>query len=265
MSEKMRNAPVYYTLSQAQFNPVAAMTKYINEIQDTLRLIGYTRFDEQKIRQLRFQSTSSSSTKAEFVESPIWQFIKADQSAGFVLGQYSLAFHTTCYETHKKFFSEFLTGLEIVHNIVKLEHLSRLGLRYLNAVLPKKEEKVNQYLFAGLHGINLDIPMSYSLSESVFETHITSSPLKGNLVNRVHYRTGPLGYPADILPTNLFCMEQFAIKENVSHAVIDIDHFIEGQMLLNLKQIETYLISLHTEIKKAFFANITDFAKSKWT
>lgn len=264
MSEKMLHAPVYYTLTQAQLNPVEAMAKYINEIQDKLRLNGYTLFEAQKITQLRFQSSSSPSTKAEFVELPIWHFTKANQSAGFILGQSSLAFHTTHYETHKQFFNEFLLGLEIIHSIVKLEHLSRLGLRYLNAVLPKQGEIVNQYLDPGLHGITLDIPIRYSLSESVFDTDVASSSFKGNVVNRVHYKSGPLGYPADMLPNNLSRMEQFAMTENISHAVIDIDHFIEGQMPLNIKQTETLLSSLHSGIEKAFFAIITDFAKSTW-
>ncbi len=264
MSEKMLNAPVYYTLTQAQFNPVAAMEKYIDEIQDKLRLSGYTLFEAQKITQLRFQSSSSASTKAEFVELPIWQFTRANQSAGFTLGKSSLAFHTTRYETHKQFFNEFLSVLEIVHNIVKLEHLSRLGLRYLNAVLPKNDETVNQYLVTGLHGITLDIARRYSLNESVFDTEVAHSPFKGNLVNRVHYKSGPLDYPADMLPNNLLRKEQFAITENIPHAVIDIDHFIEGQVPLNIKQAEALLFSLHAGIKRAFFATITDFAKSTW-
>ena len=41
MSEKMSNAPVYYALAQAQFNPVAAMAKYVYEVQDLLRRDGY--------------------------------------------------------------------------------------------------------------------------------------------------------------------------------------------------------------------------------
>jgi uncharacterized protein (TIGR04255 family) len=37
MSKKMSNAPVYYALAQVQFNPVAAMAKYVDDIQDILR------------------------------------------------------------------------------------------------------------------------------------------------------------------------------------------------------------------------------------
>lgn len=123
---------------------------------------------------------------------------------------------------------------------------------------------VNQYLVTGLHGITLDIARRYSLNESVFDTEVAPSSFKGNLVNRVHYKSGPLDYPADMLPNNLLRMERFAITENIPHAVIDIDHFIEKQVPLNIKQAETLLFSLHAGIKRAFFATITDFAKSAW-
>ena len=41
MSKKSTNPPVFYTIVQAQFNPIAAMVNYINEIQDKLRFDGY--------------------------------------------------------------------------------------------------------------------------------------------------------------------------------------------------------------------------------
>ncbi len=36
----MSNAPVYYALAQVQFNPVAAMAKYVDDVQDHLRQLG---------------------------------------------------------------------------------------------------------------------------------------------------------------------------------------------------------------------------------
>lgn len=53
MSEKMSNAPVYYALAQAQFNPVAAMAKYVYEVQDLLRRDGYTLFEPQQVTHLQ--------------------------------------------------------------------------------------------------------------------------------------------------------------------------------------------------------------------
>ena len=50
----MSNAPVYYALAQAQFNPVAAMAKYVDEVQDRLRREGYTLFEPQQMTHLQF-------------------------------------------------------------------------------------------------------------------------------------------------------------------------------------------------------------------
>jgi uncharacterized protein (TIGR04255 family) len=266
MNRRMSNAPVYYVLAQAQFNPVAAMANYINEIQDKLRLEGYTLFEAEKITQLHFDTSSSlSHAKAEILELPIWRITKSNRSTGFILGQSYLAYHTTNYQTHKQFFGELLLGLETIHSIIKLEHLSRLGLRYLNAVLPKKHETVDQYLIDGLHGVHFEAATRYSLSESVFDTNIDLSPFNGTLVNRVYRKTGLLGFPPDMTPNNgLSLMPRFANKENFSHAVIDIDHFIEGQMALNFEQIENQLISLHKCIKDVFKATISPHANKTW-
>ena len=53
MSERMSNAPVYYALAQARFNPIAAMSKYIEQIQDRLRQEGYPLFERQQVMRLR--------------------------------------------------------------------------------------------------------------------------------------------------------------------------------------------------------------------
>lgn len=262
---KMSKAPVYYALAQAQFNPVNAMAKYIDEVQDVLRLKGYTLFDTQKSTQLSFDAFGHSPTKVGVVELITWRMTKPDRSAGFVLSQSFLTYHTTNYETHEEFLPELVFGLKAVHQIVKFEHLSRLGLRYLNAILPIHGETVDQYLVDGVHGMCFDAKQRCSLSESVFDTHTEPLISKGMLVNRVHRLMQPLGYPPDISPTELVPIERFTSHEAVTHAMIDIDHFIEGLMPLDFDKIEVQLNSLHASIRQAFHATITDHAKAVWT
>ncbi|MDH5553080.1 MAG: TIGR04255 family protein, partial [Nitrosomonas sp.] len=199
MSKKMSNAPVYYALAQAKFNPVTAMkTKYINDVQDTFRLMGYTLFEPQEKKQLQFVATlNQPPTEPEIIPMTTWLFTKADRKSGFILDQSSLIFHTTHYETNEEFLPELLRGLEAIHKTVKLEHISRLGLRYLDAVIPTKKETVDQYLANGLHGIQLDNQLLYSLNESVYE--INADP-KSILVARIHRATSALGFPPDMTP-----------------------------------------------------------------
>ena len=57
MSEMMSNAPVCYALAQAHFNPVAAMAKYVDQVQDRLRREGYPLFEPQQITHLIVSGT----------------------------------------------------------------------------------------------------------------------------------------------------------------------------------------------------------------
>ncbi|MBZ6755032.1 TIGR04255 family protein, partial [Klebsiella grimontii] len=43
-NERMSNAPVYYALIQVKFTPIAAMNKYVADIQDALRVEGFPLF-----------------------------------------------------------------------------------------------------------------------------------------------------------------------------------------------------------------------------
>jgi hypothetical protein len=43
----------YYALAQAQFNPVAAMANYVDEVQDLLRRDGYTLFEPQQVHNVK--------------------------------------------------------------------------------------------------------------------------------------------------------------------------------------------------------------------
>ena len=265
MSEKMSNAPVYYALAQAQFNPVAAMAKYVDEVQDLLRRDGYTLFEPQQVTHLQLTAApGQAQTEPQVAHTTSWLLTKGDRSSGFILSAASITFHTTHYETSNEFIPELSRGLKAVHKVVRLEHISRLGLRYLDAVLPQPDETVDQYLVDGLLGVRFGATQRYALNESVFETE--SAPLlpRGTLVARVHRMTSPLSYPPDMVPSGLIAMPKFDIKDIRPHAVIDTDHFVEGQMPLDFEKIGKQLLALHSTIKLAFNATVTDHARAVW-
>lgn len=265
MSERMSNAPVYYALAQAQFNPVAAIAKYVDEVQDLLRLDGYTLFEPQQVAHLQLAASSGqAATEPQVAHTTSWLITKGDRSSGFILNAASITFHTTHYETSSEFIPELLRGLKAVHEVVGLEHVSRLGLRYLDAVLPQPDETIDQYLADGLHGIKFGAPQRYALNESVFETESTPLLSKGTLIARVHRMNSPLGYPPDLVPSGLMAMPKFEIKETRPHAVIDTDHFVEGRMSLDFEKIGEQLSDLHATTKLVFDAMVTDYARAVW-
>lgn len=265
MSEKMSNAPVYYALAQAHFNPVAAMAKYVDQIQDQLRREGYPLFEPQQFTQLIVPGPGQAQPPAPQVQQAIsWLITRSDRAAGFILEPSTITYHTTDYQTHNEFIPELLRGLAAVHAAVSLDHVSRLGLRYLDAVLPRFGETTETYLDDGLHGIEFDAVRRQAMTESVFSTHTSPLISNGTLVVRVYRMLAPLGFPPDMLPNGLAVLPKFVINDPAEHAVIDTDHYVEGRMPVEMEKLNEQLLSLHTTIKSVFDATITDHARKAW-
>lgn len=265
MSDRMSNAPVYYALVQAQFNPVAAMATYVAQIQDRLRREGYPLFEPHQITELVLPNPKQAQQAEPQIKHMLsWLITRSDRKAGFILAPSTITYHTTHYETHEEFINELLRGLEAVHEVAILDHVSRLGLRYLNGVLPRPEETVEQYLVGGLHGIESDAVRQYTLTESVFSTETQPLVTKGTLVTRVYRSTAPLGFPPDMLPNGLIANAKFEMKESRAHAIIDLDHYVEGRMPIDRAKLNEQLRSLHTTIKSVFNATTTDYAREAW-
>ncbi|GMV69555.1 MAG: hypothetical protein AMXMBFR76_19940 [Pseudomonadota bacterium] len=263
----MSNAPVYYALAQAQFNPVAAMAKYVDQIQDRLRREGYPLFETQQVTHLVVPAAGQAqSAEPQIAHRVSWLITKSDRTAGFILAPSAITYHTTHYDTHKEFIPELLRGLAAVHETVTLDHVGRLGLRYLDAVLPRVDrgETVEQYLVGGLHGIEFSAARRYTMTESVFATETRPLCPNGTLVARVHKMTGPLGFPPDLQLNDLVVNPRFALQEPLEHAVIDTDHYVEGRMPIGTDMLREQLLSLHGKIKDVFGAMTTDLARTVW-
>lgn len=261
----MPNAPVYYALAQAQFNPVAAMSKYVDEIQDRLRRQGYPLFEPQQVTHLVVPSPNQAQqAEPQITHTVSWLITRGDRTAGFILAPSAVTYHTTHYETHDEFIPELLRGLAAVYEVASLDYVSRLGLRYLNAVLPRRDESVEQYLVAGLHGIEFNATQRYRLTESVFGTDTGPLVQTGTLVTRVYRVIAPLGFPPDMQPNGLMINPKFEVTELRAHAVIDTDHFVEGRMPIEMDDLGKQVLSLHATIKSVFGATTTDHARDAW-
>lgn len=261
----MSDAPVYYALAQAHFNPVMAMAKYVDQIQDRLRREGYPLFEQQQIMQLAFTETGQAQSQEPQIQQAVsWLMTRSDRQAGFILGPSTITYHTTHYQTHQEFIPELLRGLQAVHEVVSLDHVSRLGLRYLDAVLPRDGETVELYLTSGLHGIGFNATRKHAMTETVFTTDQHPLIQQGTLVVRVYRTVAPLGFPPDMLPDGLQIASRFDIKEPCAHAIIDTDHYVQGRMLVAMDPLREQLFALHAIIKSVFEATTTDHARNTW-
>ncbi|WP_122588791.1 TIGR04255 family protein [Pseudomonas viridiflava] len=262
MSILLKNAPVYYALAQAKFNPVAAMAKFSVDIQERMRRAGYTIFETEDMQNIDFgliTDSANANTNAVVTTTRNWFFTKPDRTCGYVLTQDFLTFHTTGYLDRDQFFKALCDGLEIVHEIVQLEQISRLGIRYLNAVIPGEGEYVKDYLNSNIQGVTFGLPVLGGIWEAGYRTQ------HGLLIAKVYQApNSPLGFPQDLVPRSVQLLPRFKIETPFAHAVIDMDLAIEGAMPINCSVIYEKLLSFHGDLAKCFHAIATPLAFERW-
>jgi uncharacterized protein (TIGR04255 family) len=268
MGKKMKNAPVYYTLAQARHNPILRLGAYIPDIQDWMRKAGFP--DHQRsptmVLPLTLAVGPDGQPDAQRMvprSSERHLFLSADGSRGFIVEEGSLSFQTTEYDTFEPFIDAFLTGFGIVHECIKLDYIERVGIRYLDAVIPQEDspDELVKYLNPGVLGLAGQLPEGVSIGLSVSETHI---PLPdANLVSRTIVRSGPLGFPMDLEPQGLTVPQRFK-QLNGLHAIIDTDASQTGRRDVDLTVLRDMMVMLHDKIRMAFDATVTKHALAVW-
>lgn len=265
MGEKMKNAPVYFTIAQVRHNPVLRLGAYADEIQDQMRKFGYPDFRKRAAMafSLMSQLGEGQQTQPPIVERvERLMFFNSDNTQGFIVEQNAISFQTTDYGTFETFADEFMKGVGIVHECVTLAHTERIGLRYLDAVVPPNgEEGLPDYLASGVLGLSSMLPENIQVTRSFAETHFRMSECA--VLARTIIQAGPLGFPMDIQPIGVKIAERFQKIIGV-HAIVDTDASIEGRHTLNMDALKNQLKILRDGIGVAFKAIVTQSALDTW-
>ncbi|WP_315787009.1 MULTISPECIES: TIGR04255 family protein [unclassified Bradyrhizobium] len=259
MGKKMNNAPVYFALAQVRFNRLAALDTYIPAIQEDLRRAGYPDFATLQMAHLEMTGVTLPKTTVATRH----LFKNRSQTAGFVLDQSWMTFQTTDYDTFGPFLSAIALGLETLHKQAVLSYSERVGIRFLDAVLPRKEESVADYLQSAVLGLSSSFPdrkLEHTLSET--RTSLDRSTLVSRAVV-ISQKEGMVAFPEDLQPVQFTPTERFA---NVSgqYAIIDTDSWIEDRRDFDLSNLEATLRSLHSSLGRSFELMVTPHALKVW-
>lgn len=264
MGQKLNKAPVCFVIVQARFNPIFALDSYVPAIQDNLRKHGFP--DAQKSIQNTFNlnlnpSVEGVQAQAQVPVSQLTQYrlVNAERTSSFVLDQGALSFQTTDYDVFDGFLEMFLSGLEMVDSTVQLSYTDRIGLRYIDAVLPAAGEQISSYLndcVLGLHG-KAEGQVAHSFNETAFKVDDIS------VTARAIIQDGPLGFPPDLQPQVLEVLDRFRSFSG-THAVLDTDGSVAQREAFKLDSIRAQTTAIHDEIDKTFKMTVTEHAMREW-
>lgn len=259
MGAPLKSPPVYLTLAQVRFNPILKLDDFLPSIQESFRQAGYPDFDRQQIISIQLTAQEGQPPTPTTVHQKRFLFGNVERTHTFIFDGQSLTLQSTNYGQFETFSACFLEGLRIINDAVKLAFTERVGLRYLDRVMPQPGETIEQYLVEQVQGLNsrLGGRSLYSFTEAMNEI--------GNikLLSRVAIQDGQLAFPPDIQPGNMQITERFTSYVGPS-AILDNDGFVEGREAFSAKAVAEHLDAIHKVIGSAFKTTATQYAFTAW-
>ena len=262
MGAPLSNPPVYFTLAQVRFNPILKLADYLPEIQEGFRREGYPDFETQHgvAIQLHLQDNNAAvQALPQHIHQERYLIGNAERTHSFILDRESLTIQSTNYGHFEHFSQIFIAGLLLVHKVVELAYTERVGLRFLDRVMPREGETVDQYLADHIQGLKSKLG-----GQSVYSYAEAMNEVDGiKLVSRVAIQHGPLAFPPDIQPGQLAVVKKFLSYIGPS-ATLDNDGFIERRESFSERNLCAHLEAIHKVIGVAFRVTVTPHAFSVW-
>jgi uncharacterized protein (TIGR04255 family) len=268
MSAKLSKAPVFYVLAQVQFNTLMQLNKYVPEIQERLRKVGFPDVIEEQ--QTVFQIQHASPDALPLINNeiaPRWSFMNIKRTEGYILLRDALVYHTTEYLSSEDFVEKVRLGLNVVHEVVALDFVRSVGLRFLDAIHLHDNETLEFYLIPQVLGLaDSGLDEKASLQHALSET-VLNYP-EGTLVSRVmraHVTNTPPLMPAELVPLQLRLKGEFQ-NLNGNIAVLDTDHFSVNSehKVFDLESVCSSLTAMKVNIQSVFEKMVTSDALEKW-
>jgi uncharacterized protein (TIGR04255 family) len=250
-------SPLIVALAQVRMTPILNLESYIPKLQDLLRANDYPRLLTRKTKTTRHDPMG----KMDVVDSTDWVFADKTGHFSLVVGEQSLAFVTSAYDNFENFAGRMQTCLQLVHDVVKINGVERLGLRYVDLIEPTTEKPLSYFLESSVLGLSLEKlgTRISSFSQTVMET----SPNR-KLIVRMTERPGGLIIPPDLLSLQLKLRKPTGLEQ--PFGILDLDHYAE------FPETEDYdtagvmdnLCELHDIVDQAFRKATTENAKLDW-
>lgn len=187
-------------------------------------------------------------------------FGNAEKTHVFVLDGQSLTLQSTNYGQFETFSEAFLQGMRTVHESVQLAYTERVGLRYLDRVMPVGEDPLGQYLAIQVHGLGERLGGKAHFSYTEMLNVMGDIQLR----SRVTIQEGSLAFPPDLQPGEMPVAKRFVDYQGLS-AILDNDGYIVKREAYSAETVAEHLSAIHVVIGAAFKATATEHAFAVWS
>ncbi len=257
---RLPNAPLIYVLAQIVFTRIPNMESFWEKFHELV----FSDYPDSAVNTIK-EVQLGSSTDSLITNIVRWNMVNRENSTGIILGSDVITFHSSTYVDS----TDFLEKLEnIVSNFEQVApdniEVTRLGLRYIDLLLPENDISVDQQVEDKLGSISLDDAGSHFQNLEEVTRYKTS--IGGELIFRHRQSNEKNILPADLFPNNLKPAPRLGIEvdEGSIIGLLDYDHFIQIKNEFNPKEILDTFRDLHKTCSNSFELTTTPAARDLW-
>lgn len=253
-------APLAYVLAQVRTEQIADIKDYQPSLAGKLR----PHYPLQRKQQGARLIATQSKLVVEPQQQDTWEFASSDNRTGIIVRESGVVLHATTYIDSNDFLSKLDDVIKVFAEMVPSVFVNRVGLRYVDFVIPQHKEVPEKYV-----NQKLDCNLGFSERDGFFSTSVSIYPQKvGQVVLRYARGSGQPQLPPELAGLSLEpspLMTQLKADDQRATAIIDTDRTMEFSGLLDPAKIHDTFKSMHSDVSRLFkeFV-ITDHAKKIW-
>ncbi|QDQ28454.1 TIGR04255 family protein [Chitinimonas arctica] len=250
-----RKPPLAYVVAELVISPYYTLASKIPGLQDQLRSVFPKTIEATE---LVVESKTPSSQQ-------LWQLLSADQHLGVQFGTRAISLHATTYLHSKDFLSRLAEVLDAIASADLGAFVERVGLRYIDLIVPNSDRLPTEYLVSQLHGVT---PASAQANGSMWQAAFrfdsalvnlrVMAPAPQGIVLPPDFSAMPLKKPAIMVDA------EESSKDDRPIGFIDTDCLKEIGRVFDAAE----LVGIYTELQKlaseTFRAALSDHARREW-
>ena len=259
---KWTNPPLAYVVAEVGISPHYSADQFVPAIQQSLREV-YPRTIEGAELTLNLPGSNTSS-----MPQPVWQLLMADSGRGVRIDTRVIALHATHYPDFPTFAEWMAQVLQAVEESGLNPFVERVGLRYIDYILPSEGHQPVDYLVAALRGVAPPgvgpAQTSVWIASFPFDGCTVSArvaapaPLLGNTVLPPNFSALPLTKPKPMIQA------EERSKQGLSFGFIDTDCMQIICQPFNAQVLASKFATMHDHVSATFNAFMSDLAVKEW-
>jgi len=259
-----RNPPIAYVVAEVVISPHYSLQNHLPAIQQELRA-PFPRTAEAQALRLEIMGTESM-PQPQFDK--VWQLYSGDNYLGAYLSPRALALHTTRYKHYEDFAQALGLLLRAVENSGLGAYVERIGLRYVDYLLPSDGHRPEDYLKQELRGLTLEEGRrpengawggTYQMAEGcAINLRVMAPAPAGNLLPP-NFNAMPLAKPEVMTRA-----EQHYLLPGKPFGFADTDCVQNIGKVLESASLLTAFQQLHEYVSSTFRAAISPLAEKEW-